>query len=262
VSRDLLQLTAPEVAEILARSRTGVLPTGSTEQHGPHLPMGTDSYAALAIARAVAEELDALVLPSTPLGVTPFHQGIPGTITLRPETYVAMLTDVVRSLARHGLRRLLVVNWHEGNIPAIDLAMGEVVQTTDVAVVVAQACYVARDRWGERTGGLTHGGELEVLPLLPLVPELVHLERATNPSSRAWGERLDAARRHPSIYPLLRDVRQLAPTGWYGDPGKATQEKAEAFLADMGRTIAEAARAQFEVLAALPPAGGEEEEKA
>jgi creatinine amidohydrolase len=249
--RDLLELTQPEVAELLARSATCVLPLGSTEQHGPHLPMGTDTYAALAIAKAVAEELDALVVPVTPLGVTPLHASFPGTLSLEPETLVAVLTDVGRSLARHGLQRLLVLNWHEGNIPAIDLATARLATTTDLHVVVAQACYVARDRWGERTGGLSHGGELEVLPLLTLVPELVHLERADNPSPPERGRRLDAARRHPSVYPVLRDVREIAPTGWYGEPRHATAAKGEAFIADMGRSIAEAARAAFAALADL-----------
>lgn len=249
--RDLMVLTAAESAELLNRSATAVIPLGSTEQHGPHLPMGTDYYCAYAIAERVAEELDALIVPLTPLGVTPLHAALPVTLTLRPETLMAVLEDAALSLWRHGLRRLLVLNWHEGNIAALDMAMRRVLAQTALDVVVAQACYVAKDRWGPTSGGLTHGGELEVLPLLVTVPELVHLDRATNPSPRERGERLDAARRHPSVYPLLRDVRQLAPTGWYGDPAKATREKGLAFLQDMGRTIADAAAQAFQALAEL-----------
>ena len=88
---DLATMTSPEAAEAVARSRTAVLPIGSIEQHGPHLPNGTDTMAAELVAREVADRLDAVYAPFGPYGVTPIHAGHPGTVTLRRETFEALL---------------------------------------------------------------------------------------------------------------------------------------------------------------------------
>ena len=88
---DLSTMTSPEAAEAVARSRTAVLPIGSIEQHGPHLPNGTDTMAAELVAREVADRLDAVYAPFGPYGVTPIHAGHPGTVTLRRETFEALL---------------------------------------------------------------------------------------------------------------------------------------------------------------------------
>ena len=82
-----------------------VIPLGSIEQHGPHLPCGTDTFAAELVAKAVAERLDALYVPFGPYGVTPIHAGHPGTINLRRSTFEALLTDICEELADHGIRR-------------------------------------------------------------------------------------------------------------------------------------------------------------
>src|SRR5487761_1794431 len=93
------ELTDPEIAAALARSPRVILPMGSVEQHGPHLPTGTDFFAATAIALQVAERIDALVLPLCPLGVTPMHMPFPGTVSLRPQTLQDVVTDIASSLA-------------------------------------------------------------------------------------------------------------------------------------------------------------------
>jgi creatinine amidohydrolase len=98
-----------------------------------------------------------------------------------------------------------------------------------VRVLVVQACYIAYELFGKECG-LTHGGELEVLPILAYEPSLVHLERATNPSPPERARKIDSLRRGRAAYPFLRDIRELAPTGWYGDPQRATPEKAQEFL--------------------------------
>jgi creatinine amidohydrolase len=113
---DLNLMTSPEAAEAVARSRTAVIPIGSIEQHGPHLPNGTDTIAAELIAREVANLMDALYVPFSPYGVTPIHAGHPGTVTLRRETFEALLTDVCNELIAAGIQRVVLVNWHEGNI--------------------------------------------------------------------------------------------------------------------------------------------------
>jgi len=252
---DLMQITQPEAEALLRGSGTVIIPTGSVEQHGPHLPCGTDTYAALVVARAVAERLGALVVPFAPVGVTPFHMGFAGSLTLRPDTFIRVLEDIAASVVRHGARRIVILNWHEGNNDAIGVAASSVHHELGAQVLVVQACYVARDLAGAETGGLTHGGELEVLPVMLFDPSLIHLERATDPSPPGKGRRIDAVRRNPNVRPVLSDVRQIAPTGWYGEPQKATVEKAERIFAAIADAIAADIEEAGAAMDELPPAG-------
>src|SRR3972149_8994517 len=119
---ELVNLTQPEVVAILDRNPMVVIPVGSVEQHGPHLPCGTDTFAAEVVAKKVAADLNALLVPFTPLGVTPFHMSFVGTVSLTPETFMGLLTEVCESMAHHGAKRFVVINWHEGNNASIDLA--------------------------------------------------------------------------------------------------------------------------------------------
>ena len=121
-TRYFIDLTQPEIAAQLKHNPLVILPAGSVEQHGPHLPTGTDIYASNVIGNAVAERMDGLVLPGGPLGVTPMHMPFEGTITLSPETYQRVVVETCESTARHGARDLLILNWHEGNIPSLALA--------------------------------------------------------------------------------------------------------------------------------------------
>ena len=95
-SRYFIDLTQPEIAAQLKKNPLVILPRGSVEQHGPHLPTGTDTFAANVIAHAVAERMDGLVLPATPFGVTPMHMPFEGTITLTPDTYMRVVDRDLR----------------------------------------------------------------------------------------------------------------------------------------------------------------------
>src|SRR5262245_65707649 len=103
-SRYFADLTQPEIAAQFRKNPLVILPCGSVEQHGPHLPTGTDTLAASVIAHAVAERMDGLVLPATPFGVTPMHAPFEGTITLTPDTYMRLQIETCVATARHGDR--------------------------------------------------------------------------------------------------------------------------------------------------------------
>ena len=105
-SRYFVELTQPEIAAQLKKNPLVILPAGSVEQHGPHLPTGTDTLAANVIGHRVAERMDGLVLPATPLGVTPMHMPFEGTITLTPDTYMRVVTETCVSTAKHGAKYL------------------------------------------------------------------------------------------------------------------------------------------------------------
>ncbi len=237
-SRYFIDLTQPEIAAQLRSNPLVVLPAGSVEQHGPHLPTGTDIYAANVIGHEVAERMDGLVLPGGPLGVTPMHMPFEGTLTLTPETYMSVVEETCVSTAQHGARQLLILNWHEGNIPSLSIAADKLHRDHGMTVVTVQACYVAAELYGKDCGGLTHGGEIEALAILAHRPELVHLDRIDYSSDHDHGRKMDKLRRTRTFQPVLRDIRTIAETGWYGSPEHATVEKALKMLADISDAIA------------------------
>src|SRR5438128_8639503 len=250
-SRHFLDLTQPEIAAQLKNNPLVILPAGSVEQHGPHLPTGTDIFAANTIAHAVAERMDALVLPATPFGVTPMHMPFEGTITLTPDTYMRVTTETCISTARHGAKYLLILNWHEGNIPSLAIAAESLHREHGMTVLTVQACYVAAELYGHDCGGLTHGGEIEALAVLAHRPDLVHLDRIDYASDHAHGHKMDKLRRTRAYQPVLTDIRSIAPTGWFGSPQHATAEKGRRMLADIAEAIAREATDIFAQLDAV-----------
>jgi creatinine amidohydrolase len=250
-SRYFSDLTQPEIAAQLKKSPLVILPCGSVEQHGPHLPTGTDTFAATVISHAVAERMDGLVLPATPFGVTPMHMPFEGTITLSPDTYMRVTTETCVSTARHGAKYLLILNWHEGNIPSLAITAESLHRDHGMTVVTVQACYVAEELYGHSCNGLTHGGEIEALAVLAMRPELVHLDRIDYSSDHAHGHKMDKLRRTRTFQPVLTDIRSIAPTGWFGSPQHATAEKGSRMLVDIADAIARDAREIFRQLDAV-----------
>jgi creatinine amidohydrolase len=247
-SRYFVDLTQPEIAAQLKKNPLVILPAGSVEQHGPHLPAGTDILAANVIAHAVAERMDGLVLPGGPLGVTPMHMPFEATITLAPDTYQRVVTETCVSTAKHGAKYLLLLNWHEGNIPSLAIAAEQLHRDHGMTVLTVQACYVAAELFGKDYGGLTHGGEIEALAVLACRPDLVHLDRIDYSSDHSQGRKWDKLRRTRSYQPVLRDIRTIAPTGWYGAPEHATAGKAKTMLEGIAGAIAKEATDIFRLL--------------
>lgn len=250
-SRYFADLTQPEIARQFQTSPLVIYPAGSVEQHGPHLPAGTDTIAANVISHAVAERLDGLVLPSVPLGVTPMHMPFEATITLTPETYMRVAIETCASTAKHGAKTLLIMNWHEGNIPSLAIAAEALHRVHGMTVVTVQACYVAAELFGHECNGLTHGGEIEALAVMATRPDLVHLDRIDYSSDHSQGSKMDKLRRTSRYQPVLTDIRSIAPTGWYGSPQHATAEKAERVLNTITETIATEVSAILEQLHAV-----------
>src|SRR5258706_489905 len=222
-SRYFIDLTQPEIAAQFKKNPLVILPAGSVEQHGPHLPTGTDIYAANVIGHAVAERMDGLVLPGGPLGVTPMHMPFEGTITLTPETYQRVVVESCESTAKHGAKRLLILNWHEGNIPSLAIASEKLHRDVGMSVI-------------------------EALAVLAYRPDLVHLDRIDYSSDPSHGRKWDKLRRTRSYQPVLRDIRTIAPTGWYGSPEHATVDKGLKMLNDIADAIAKEASDIFRLL--------------
>jgi len=227
-------LPSPDVREVVARTPIAVLPIGSIEQHGPHLPCGTDTFAAELIALEIADRLDALYVPFGPYGVTPIHAGHPGTINLRRSTFEALLGDICRELIDLGVRTVLLVNWHEGNNASMNAVATDLQdEYPDVTFVVSQACYVAQRIYADDGGELTHGGGIETLAVLAHDPALVRGERVDTPTRPDDAFEMDEMRRSHETYGFITDVTALADDGWYGNPSWASEERAQTFAADV-----------------------------
>ncbi|MFP3913270.1 MAG: creatininase family protein [Actinomycetota bacterium] len=225
----LADMTQPEAAEALARG-TAILVTGSVEQHGAHLPLGTDAHAAFTIAVRVAERLAAPVLPLSPVGVAPYHLPWPGSLSLRPSTLVALMVDVCRGLRAAGVERVVVVNWHEGNTPAVRLGADEVQQQLPgVRVIVAETHIITNSLFPDEME-FTHAGSMETAAVLAHDPSLVHIDRRREGDPTEEGTRGHALFRRRDVFPVMRDFREVAASGWYGSPESVDTERARQIM--------------------------------
>jgi creatinine amidohydrolase len=253
---DLLieRLSQPAAAALMAASGAAVVATGSVEQHGGHLPLGTDAFAAASIAERVAARLGTVVASLGPAGVAPYHLPWPGTLSLRPATLAAVMVDVCGGLHGAGAQRIVVVNWHEGNSPTLRLAADGAQRQHGVQVVIAESHVITHTLFPEEME-FTHAGSMETAAVLAYDAALVHLENATEPSERQAAEMAHGLFRRPDVYPVLRDFRQIAATGWYGRPERATSARAEQIAEAVADHVVARAREIWEALGTGAGAG-------
>lgn len=226
------ELTSAEVAALDTARAVALLPSGAVEQHGSHLPLGTD----LLIARALAERAAArapdnvtvLLLPETAVSHSTEHRGFAGTLTLRPETLIAAWRETGASLARAGMRRLLIVNAHGGNVPAMDVVAREL--RADHGMLVAALSWFD---FGLPEGTLDmeeaahdlHGGRIETSMMLHLHPDLVQMDKAADFVSSTH----DMARDRPALF-----ARGAAGFGWSSEDLNPQGVMGNAAAADAG----------------------------
>ena len=184
-----------EVEQALTHTDMVVIPVGSNEQHGPHLPLGTDIFAALETCKLLAQRTDILVAPVVLAGVSEHHMGFPGTITLSPETLEAVIIDTASSLIRHGFKKLMILNGHGGNTPALRAAVEKINQTTSATAVLLDDLKLPERAAAPGTGGAPaagakpaapaldwHAGVGETSLMLYLTPSFVDMSRAEQPT--------------------------------------------------------------------------------
>lgn len=240
----LERLSQPEAEARLKATRLVVMAPGSVEQHGPHLPLGTDAFAADHLAEVVARKMNAILVPLPLVGVSPYHLSWAGSLSLRPQTFIAIVEDICQCLVAHGVERVLFVNWHEGNSSTVRLAGDSIQRNLNMRVVVAESHIITNRLFGERAK-MTHAGNMETAAVLMVDPSLVHLDKATNPTPEEEGDHGHEIFRQRDVYPILRDFHEVASTGWYGKPGEATLELADEIREQVSDYIVEHANIEF-----------------
>jgi creatinine amidohydrolase len=213
-----------------------VLPVAATEQHGPHLPVGVDNYINQGhLDRAVKltpDDMPVLYLPVQAIGKSNEHIEFPGTLTFSHETLIRAWTEIGDSVARAGVRKLVFINSHGGNVPVIDIVARELrVKHRMLAVHAAWSRFGAPDGLysaEERAHGI-HGGDMETSLMLAFRPQTVRMDKAENFASSAIGVETEMKRlrvTQPIGFGWM--ASDLTAAGTAGDASKATVEKGEA----------------------------------
>jgi creatinine amidohydrolase len=209
----LERCTWQEVEAYLEHSRGVILPVGSTEQHGPNGLIGTDALCAELIARGVGEATGAMIAPTLNFGMAQHHMAFCGTMTLRPQTLLAVLVDLLGSLAQHGFQRCLVINGHGGNMATIMAAFSELHARASLTADRGSASLrcrlrnwwsppavteVQKELFGDRDGSHATASEISVTQYaLPAAIKRVEFEPRLAPASSGFTDAADFRRRYP-----------------------------------------------------------------
>lgn len=225
----LSQLCWPEVQAALSTVRLAVIPTGSTEQHGPHMTFETDTALAVAFSEGLAQRFPGkiLVTPPISIGLSSHHMRFPGSMTLQPETFVALGRDMVTSLATHGIRKFLFLNGHGGNRAALTTLCTKLRMELDVEACTCTWFLLVNDLIAQRVGPQrVHACEIEASAGLFLAPRVVQQHRLTAGTTKPSPYPHTHPRDPWSVeFPYRWD--ELTGNGAFGDASRATREIGE-----------------------------------
>ena len=209
-------------SQIFRKKKVALVPVGSTEQHGPHLPLGTDFFIACALAESVARDTGAICAPVIPIGVSAHHKQFWGTVWVSPQTFRQYIYEVATSLGYHGIRRIIFVNGHGGNSPSL--------QEVSLNLRAENLYSVAYQWWTDpsvielqrrlfKSKG-SHAGAIETAMLLAIRPELVDTasyKEAAEGAAAEFGVTKFGAQ-------LPVDTLEFSESGATLDPREATVE--------------------------------------
>ncbi|QCJ47215.1 creatininase family protein [Haloprofundus sp. MHR1] len=226
------ELTWQELEDALAETRTLLLPVGSTEQHGHHLPLGVDVYMPEAIGERVAAKSPALLAPPLWYGVSPHHTFKPGTFTVSTETFQRYVFDICESATEWGIEHILLLNGHYlAQDPELEIVVRRLRNELGIEAFHVPLVELFADVAAEiRTGDVSfHASEFETSIMLELFPDLVEMDRAKDvppPEESLPLTDYDALGENKVGWALsAADMEVLTPTGNIGDPTVATREK-------------------------------------
>ena len=243
----LQEMTWTDVRDYLEKCDMVIIPIGSTEQHGPHLPLGTDYYEAVGMSKLISAQTGVVVAPVLLAGYSVYHSGFPGTLSLKPETMEQVLFETAEMLMRYGFRRFMFFNYHGGNNIVQQKVMHRINHTTEgIAVAIGAGSPIQRGSYQEKGETLDqHAGIGETSLMLHLKPELVKMERAEKSKmnyTEKMGELFMLTQQYPDLLNVLSSLQgvpvetkkggashELSSNGIWSlsDPNKATKERGE-----------------------------------
>ena len=228
------EMNWPDIKDAIAKGfTTAVLAIGSTEQHGPHLPLITDTMIGDVLAKKVAEKLgNALQAPTIRVGLSEHHLAFPGTISLKPETLKAVINDFVDSLKVHGFKKIVLLPSHGGNFATVKKVTEElqlkhqdlkIIGFTDLQGFVGALFAYSKEYGVTAYEAGAHAGESETSFILALAENLVRKDRYTPGYLGPLGEQ------EMKII-FEKGMPALSEKGVLGDPAKATGEKGKVYI--------------------------------
>ena len=224
--RFIEEMNAIEVRNLINEKTIAILVLGACENHGDHMPFGSDFIFPTEIAKRVATKVsNVIVLPAIPYGVSLHHDRFQMTMSLNLETMVGIISDVLSSLDQNKIRRVLIINGHDGNIGPIEIA-ARIMKNKNPEMIIAcmESWWVLvgqiRKDLFEVWSGLGHGGEAETSAVLAVRPDLVKLESAPK----------DVIPNLPENIRIFWKFDELTSTGATGSPQKASIKKGNEIL--------------------------------
>ncbi|MBW2146446.1 MAG: creatininase family protein [Deltaproteobacteria bacterium] len=226
----LEEMTWEDCKAALEETDLVIVPIGAVEQHGPHLPLGTDAMNIKYSALKAAERCNVVIAPAINVGVSQNHMDFPGTITLRPETLIDLIIDYCESLSAHGFRRFILLNGHGGNNAAVELALiklrhrlpGHIFGHAYGGRLKKGADYCLEDEIRY------HADEGETSRMLMTAPHLVRMERAVKETPRSGSGlyvfQASELSNQPAFFGLPR-TKSCTKSGVFGNALIATPEK-------------------------------------
>ncbi|MCL4459624.1 MAG: creatininase family protein [Chloroflexi bacterium] len=236
--RLLSELTWKEIAAMDKAATIAFIPIGSLEQHGHHLPLGTDTMLANAIVEGICENLDKelsfIVLPTIPIGQSPEHMDFPGTISLRPGTLLKVMEDLCSSLAAHGFKKIVLLNAHGGNTDILKAVSYDLRRRYGLHIFVIDVWRLLASSpippitQESRCDIDIHAGEIETSIMMKINPELVRYDSMQDSTPTKFADKKKVTLVGPICYGW--SSADVSETGILGEPTKATSEKGEKLL--------------------------------
>jgi len=227
----LSDMTWQEIEEAFNNVKVAVIPVGAQEQHGYHLAEGCDSYRAEKFSELLVEKNypNVALAPTINYGISPHHMNFPGTISLQPETLMSLISDIIISLSKHGIKKFLIINGHGGNTSTLNVAAEKIARDQDVKIAISKYVEAAdnvikNNITSEHYG---HACEREISESLYLSPHIVRRDKI---HSAEYNDSFEMRTRKKKFIKLVYQFDDITKHGNLGDGRQGSYELGEKII--------------------------------